>query len=312
MSPIACLGVLVADVVGAPIDALPRRGTLELVERIELHIGGNAANTAAALAKLGPSARLVGKAGADNFGDFLLGALERLGVDCRAVARAEDGTPTPVSLVTVHRDAERSFLHAPGTNATLTAEDIDWNLLDGVQLFHVAGLQLLVALEGSEVAAVLAEAKRREMTTVLDTVMNPRSAGWAGLVPALPYLDWFVPSFEEIKALCGEPTIEGQIARIRAAGGANVAIKLGSEGCHVAPIDAPAFRVPAFPVPVVDTLGAGDSWCAGFLVGLLNGWPLDTSARFANAVGACCVQALGAVTGIRPEDETRALLGEAA
>ena len=61
MSPIACLGVLVADVVGAPIDALPRRGTLELVERIELHIGGNAANTAAALAKLGPSARLVGR-----------------------------------------------------------------------------------------------------------------------------------------------------------------------------------------------------------------------------------------------------------
>jgi sugar/nucleoside kinase (ribokinase family) len=307
MSRIACLGVLVADVVGKPIDALPKRGTLELIDRIELHIGGNAANTAGALARLGPSARLVGKVGDDNFGAFLVGALERLGVDTRAVARATDGTPTPCSLVTVHSDAERSFLHAPGTNATLTEADIAWELLEGVQLFHVAGLQLLVALEGEGVGRVLAAARARGMTTLLDTVMNPRSQGWAGLAPALPHLDWFVPSFEEVRALTGETTVEAQVAMLRAHGASNVAVKCGGEGCYIAPHEGAAFTVPSFAVPVVDTLGAGDSWCAGFLTGLLHDWPLERTARFANAVGACCVQALGATPGIRTVDETLAL-----
>ncbi len=300
---IACLGVVVADVVGKPIDALPERGTLQLIDRIELHIGGNASNTAAALGKLGVGARLVGKVGDDNFGRFLVGALQAAGVDCAPVAIAKDGTPTPVSLVTAHSDAERSFLHAPGTNATLSPDDIAWEKLSGVKFFHVAGPQLLVALEGEPLAQVLKEAKRRGMTTVLDTVMNPRSQGWDALTLSFPYLDWFVPSFEEIRALCGEDTLEGQLRACRDAGAKNVAIKCGSDGCFVAPLGGEPFTVPALPVTVVDTLGAGDSWCAGFLTGLLRGWELEKTARFANAVGASCVQALGAVTGIPTEKE---------
>jgi sugar/nucleoside kinase (ribokinase family) len=300
---IACLGVVVADVVGKPIDALPERGTLQLIERLELHIGGNASNTAAALGKLGVGARLVGKVGDDNFGRFLVGALEGAGVDCSPVAIAMDGTPTPVSLVTVHSDAERSFLHAPGTNATLSFEDIAWEKLDGVRFLHVAGPQLLVALEGEPLADVLAEAQRRGMTTMLDTVMNPRSRGWDALSLCFPHLDWFVPSFEEIRTLTGEETVPGQIVAARAAGARNVAIKRGAEGCTLAPEDREPLDVPAFPVTVVDTLGAGDSWCAGFLTGLLKDYPLERCARLANAVGAACVGALGATAGIAALEE---------
>ncbi len=297
---IACLGVIVVDVVGKPIDTLPPRGTIQLTERIELHIGGNAANTAAALGKLGVGAKLVGNLGDDNFGRFLITALEGAGVDCSTLGQATDGTPTPVSLVTVHSDAERSFIHAPGTNATFAPKDIDWELLSSVTYFHVAGPQLLPALYGAPLAGVLAEAKQRGMTTVLDTVMNPKGIGWEAQALCFPYLDWFVPSFEEIRMLCGESTVEDQLAACRSAGATNVAIKLGSQGCFVAPAGSEAFTVPALPVTVVDTLGAGDCWCAGFLTGLKLGWPLEKTARFANAMGAACVQALGAVTGIRP------------
>jgi len=300
---IVCVGVIVADVVAKPIDVLPKRGTLDLIDRVELHIGGNAANSAGAVAKLGLPVQLVGKVGHDNFGDFLTGALARLGVDTRAVARDPEA-PTSTSIVAVHSDAERSFLHAAGANTTFTHADIDWDALAGARYFHVAGLQLMTGLEGESVGLALAEAKRRGFFTMLDTVMNPRSQGWAGLAPALPHLDWFVPSVDELRQLCGPGTIPELIAACRVVNPAlNMAVKVGADGCWIAEVGKEPVRVPAQPVTVVDTLGAGDSWCAGFLVGLSQGMLPRAAAALANKVGAACVQALGATTGI-PRLET--------
>lgn len=300
---IVCLGVVVADVVAKPIDELPKRGTLELIERVELHIGGNAANSAASVAKLGLPVQLLGKVGTDNFGEFLTSALARAGVNTEAVAR-DASAPTSVSIVTVHSDAERSFLHAAGANATLTADDIDWSQLGGARFFHVAGLQLLPQLEGEGVGIVLAEAQRRGMTTTLDTVMNPRSTGWSGLEPALAHLDWFVPSVDEIRQLCGKDSIAEQIAFCRSVNPAlNLAIKVGGDGCWIAEAGKEPVLIPAQPVKVIDTLGAGDAWCAGFLAGLSRALIPAEAAALANKVGAACVQALGATTGI-PRLET--------
>ena len=300
---IVCLGVVVADVVAKPIDALPKRGTLELIERVELHIGGNAANSAASVAKLGLPVQLLGKVGTDNFGEFLTSALARAGVNTEAVAR-DASAPTSVSVVTVHSDAERSFLHAAGANATLTADDVNWSELDGARFFHVAGLQLLPKLEGEGVATVLAEAQRRGMVTMLDTVMNPRSPGWSGLEPALAHLDWFVPSVDEIRQLCGKASVAEQIAFCRSVNPAlNLAIKVGGDGCWIAEAGKEPVLIPAQPVNVVDTLGAGDAWCAGFLAGLSRKMIPTDAAALANKVGAACVQALGATTGI-PRLET--------
>ncbi|HVK04013.1 MAG TPA: carbohydrate kinase family protein [Armatimonadaceae bacterium] len=306
---IACLGLLVADTVGTVIDALPPKGTLALIDRIELHVGGNAANTGIGLARLGVSVAVLGKVGSDGFGDHLVGVLDAHGVETAGVRR-DASAATAATIVTVHSDAERSFLHVIGANAAFTAADVDWDILGGARLLYVAGLQLMTAFEGDGVARTLAEAKRRGLVTTLDTVMNPRSAGWAGLEPALPYLDWALPSFEEARALTGEDTPEGQTAKLRASGAKSVAVKLGADGCYVAPAGADAFTVPPFPVRAVDALGAGDAWAAGFLTGLTEGWSPERCARFANAVGACCVQALGATTGIRSRAETLALLGE--
>jgi len=304
---VICLGLLVADSVGATIDALPKKGTLELIDRIELHTGGNAANTGVSLAKLGVSVAVLGKVGADGFGDFMIGSLERHGVQTAGVRR-DPAIPTSATIVTVHSDAERSFLHVAGANGAFTPGDVDWPATEGTRIFNVAGLQLMTGLEGEGVGTVLAEARRRGMTTTLDTVMNPRSQGWAGLAPALPHLDWAIPSFEEARALTGEPKALRQARRFQEAGAKNVVIKMGADGCLVVPADAEPFHVAPYRVEAVDALGAGDSWVAGFLTGLLEGWPLPQTARFANAVGACCVQAYGATTGIRPRAETLALM----
>lgn len=307
MAEVACLGILVADVVGTPIDALPRRGTLALVERIELHTGGCAANTAVALARIGVSTAVLGKVGADGLGDYVAGAMQSHGIDTRGLLR-DPAAATAATMVVVHSDAERSFLHVPGANAVYNPDEVRWDVVGAARILHVAGLQLLPAFEGDPLARVLAEAKRRGLLTVLDTVMNPRSRGWDGLAPALPYLDWAVPSLEEAQALTGEAEEPGMIARLRAAGAKNVAIKRGDLGCLIAPENGEPFSCPALPVRAVDALGAGDAWAAGFLTGLLRDWPLAKTARFANAVGACCVQALGATTGVKSLDETLTLM----
>jgi sugar/nucleoside kinase (ribokinase family) len=311
MADVICLGLLVADTVGRPIDALPPRGTLALVDRIELHTGGCAANTAVALAKLGVSTAAVGKVGSDGFGDYLTQALAGQGVDTRGIVR-DAAASTAATMVVVHSDAERSFLHVAGANATFRTEDMPWEVAEGARVLHVAGLQLLSSLEGEGVAHVLTAARERGLVTTLDTVMNPHSRGWDGIAPALPHLDWAVPSFEEAAQLTGETKALRQAERFRDAGAKNVAIKMGAHGCLVLPEGGKGFHVPPIPVEAVDALGAGDAWVAGFLTGLLNNWPIERTARFANAVGACCVQALGATTGVRSLAETLAMIEPAA
>ena len=308
MADIVCLGIMVADIVGKPIDALPRKGTLELIDRIELHIGGNAANTATSLAKLGMSVALVGKVGDDAFGAYLRGAFAAQGVDVSGLV-TDETAPTAATIVTVHSDAERSFLHVAGANATFTADDVDWSIVEGAKILHTAGPQLMTAFEGEGMASVVAEGKRRGLLTTLDTVMNPRSLGWNGIVHAHPFLDWAVPSLEEAAQLTGEHDPLDQVKKLKAHGAKNVAIKLGAEGCYVSPSDAAPFHVAPLPVTAIDSLGAGDAWSAGFVTGLLHEWPLEKTARLANACGACCVQHLGATTGILPLRETLAIAG---
>lgn len=310
MPDIACLGLLVADTVGGTIDALPDRGGLTLIDRIELHTGGCAANTAGSLAKIGVSTAILGKVGVDSYGDFMIRALGEAGVDTRGIHR--DATvATASTIVTVHSDAERSFLHVIGANATLTAGDVDWDVVeDGTKIFHLGGLQLMTAMEGDGARDVLQKAKEKGLLTTLDTVMNPRSRGWEGIAPALPYLDWALPSIEEAKALTGEEKALRQARIFQKAGAKNVAIKMGANGCLIVPCDAEPFHVAPLLVDAVDSLGAGDAWIGGFLTGLLNGWPLLKTAKFANAVGACCVQSYGATAGVRTLEETIALIGE--
>jgi sugar/nucleoside kinase (ribokinase family) len=302
MPDIFCLGLLVADVVGCPVGAYPARGELSLVETIELHSGGCAANTGVTLAKLGVSTGIIGNVGADGFGEFMISQFERAGVDTRGVRR--DATAgTAATMVMVHPDAERSFIHYPGSNATLTQGDIDLDLVAEGRILHVAGSLLMPRFDGEPAAAVLRAARERGLITSLDTVWDATGRWMEVIRPTLPHLDYMLPSLEEARRITGreEPA---EIARVFLDLGAKiVVIKCGEQGCYGTDGER-SFTLPVYAVRAVDALGAGDAWVGGFLTGVLRGWDLEECARFGNAVGAQCVQALGATTGIRSEAET--------
>jgi sugar/nucleoside kinase (ribokinase family) len=304
MPEVVCLGILVADVVARPVTRYPDRGRLVLVDQMELHSGGCAANTGIALARLGVSTAVIGKVGRDGFGDFLIGELAQHGIETGSVLRDEHAH-TSATMVMVHPDAERSFVHYPGANATLSAGEIDVEGLRGARVLHVAGALLMPALDGAPTAGVLRRAREMGVLTSLDTVWDSRGRWMSAVAPCLPHLDYCLPSIEEARQLTGRDAPADVAAALADGGARTIVLKMGEAGCHVRSPDG-EFTVPAYDVAAVDALGAGDCFDAGFLAGVVLGWDLERTARFACAVGAMCVTALGATSGVAGLDASLA------
>ncbi len=303
MAQVVCLGILVADVVGKPIEAFPPRGTLASVERMELHAGGCAVNTGISLSRLGVSTAILGKVGADGFGDFLRQALEKNGIEAQGLV-LDSSVSTSASMVAVHADGERTFLHHTGANAAYSAADVAWPVIEAADVLHIAGPFLMDKFIGSDCAGVLQQAKALGKTTTLDTVWDFTGRWLETLAPCLPFLDYALPSLEEARRITRQQAPRDIAQVFLDHGVGSVGIKMGEAGAYVRTSGGDELTLPPMRVEAVDALGAGDAWAAGFLCGLTRGWDMEKTARFANAVGACCVQALGATTGIRPFEET--------
>jgi sugar/nucleoside kinase (ribokinase family) len=298
---VVCVGILVADAIARPVDELPQRGTLGLVEEISLRGGGCALNTASALAKLGLRAAVVGKVGRDAFGDFLLDLLRQRGVDALGVVR-DGSAATSATVVLVDAAGERTFLHLPGANGALRADELDPDLLFSGRALHVAGSLVMPALDGEPTARILREARTRGLLTSLDTVFDA-TGRWERVLPALPHLDLFTPGLAEARALTGEEEPRRVAAWLRDRGVREVALTMGADGCYAAGDDFDGFLEPV-PVRAVDGTGSGDAFAAGLLYGKLAGWTFEEAARLANAVGALATTAVGATEGVRGVEET--------
>lgn len=303
---VTCVGILVADLIARPVDDLPARGTLGLVDEIVLRGGGCALNTAGALVRLGHEAAVAGKVGADPLGAFLLALLDERGVERRGVVQAP-GEPTSATVVLVDEAGERTFLHLPGANGTLHAGELDREKLFSARALHVAGALVMPALDGEPTAELLAEARARGLATSLDTVWDA-TGRWKRVLPALPHLDLFAPGLAEAQAISGEREPAAVAAWLRSRGARAVVLKRGPEGCYAA---GEGFEgaIEALPVRAVDGTGAGDAFVAGLLHGRLAGWPLERAARFANALGALATTAVGAYEGLPPLGEALAFAG---
>ncbi|MEP6757087.1 MAG: sugar kinase [Chthonomonadales bacterium] len=302
MADIACVGILVADLIGRPIDAIPEKGRLGLVDNMSLHIGGCASNTGISLAKLGVSTSVIGKVGADGLGKFMLQTLEAEGIDTRGMT--EDATlNTSASMVLVDADGERTFIHYLGGNAEFRDTDVAWNIANEAKIFHVAGALVMPAFDGEPMAAVLKQARANGQITSLDVVWDATGKWMKTLAPALVDLDYFMPSHSEAQMMTGYEAPSDVAKSLHDHGVKTVALKLGCEGCFVSGPSG-VVQVPGFKVEAVDGTGSGDAFDAGLLCGVMNGWDVERSARFANAVGALCVTGVGATTGIRSMQAT--------
>ncbi len=308
MSQVVCAGIVVADVWGRPIDDQPEHGRLMLVDDMGMSIGGCAANTGIGLAKMDVDTAIIGKIGDDGFGDFVRKAMTEEGIDTSGIAVADEAN-TSATMIMIDSGGERTFIHCIGANATMRPDDIDMDLVAEADIFHFAGALVMPGFDGPPAASVMEAAQEAGTTTALDVVWDDTGRWMDLLEPVLPHTDIFLPSFPEAVEITQQDTPEGAADVLMEHGVQTVGLKLGEEGCYVRTADREV-RVPAFDVDVVDGTGSGDAFVAGFLLGTLAGWDLENVARMANAVGALCVTAPGATTGLRSFDETIEFLVE--
>ncbi|MEZ0396161.1 MAG: sugar kinase [Anaerolineales bacterium] len=284
-------------------DVEPQFGQVEkLVDSAALTVGSSSVITACGAARLGLKVAFVGVCGDDLFGRFMLEAMAARGVDTSAVL-VDPARQTGLTVI-LNKGHDRAMLTFPGAIAALRAADVTDDLLRRARHLHVASYFLQDALRPG-LPDLFARARTLGLTTSLDTNWDP-SGEWRGVRDLLPLVDVFLPNRAEACALTGEQEVEAA-ARKLAALAQTVAVKLGAEGA-LGVSGERLVRVASIPVAVVDTVGAGDTFNAGFLYGYLHGWPLETSLRLAAVCGALSTQAAGGVAAQPSLDQALAHL----
>ncbi len=308
MSDIVNVGICTVDAIGQTISDYPPPGGLRLFDKLTLTTGGNAVNCSIALAKMGVACDVIVKVGCDALGEFVIGEAKRYGVNAAGIVR-DAATHTPYTFVCVMPDGQRSFFHTMGANGTLCLADVNLDIVRAAKFCFVTGTMVMRTFDGRQTADLLGIARKAGATTLLDTVYLDSASPqqWQDNIhPALPVLDYFIPSQPEARAITGlqKPP---EIARaFQDRGCRNVVIKLDAAGAFCRDADGVETFVPAYCVPnVVDTTGAGDCWCAGFLAGLHGGMSMPDAALLGNATAAHCIQAAGASTGIVPLEQIK-------
>jgi sugar/nucleoside kinase (ribokinase family) len=281
-------GELNPDLILRNYQTFPELGKEVLVEDLDLTLGSSSAICAVGLAKLGDSVTFAATVGADPYGDFCTGALARAGVDVSLVQhRADLKTGITVSI-TSSRD--RALVTYLGAIASLSAVDLPEKIFAGFRHFHVSAYFLQDALRPG-LRNLFATARKAGLTTSLDTGYDPSEKWSRDLIDTLTEVDVFLPNEVEIRGITGCDDVMEGLAKLDN-GHTLVVGKLGGEGC-VTRYQGNLIRIPAFPVKVVDTTGAGDSFNAGFLHTWLRGDAMESCLRFASACGALSTRGLG-------------------
>jgi sugar/nucleoside kinase (ribokinase family) len=269
----------------------------KLIDGATLTIGSSSAIFACGAARLGLKVAFIGVCGDDVFGRFMLDEMQKRNVDVNnVIIRA--GGQTGLSVI-LNQDADRAILTHLGLIADLQASDIPDSLLRQTRHLHVASYFLQTKLQPG-LPVLFQRAHSLGLTTSLDTNYDP-SEKWLGFDELLSNMDVFLPNKTE--ALSITQTNDVLSASQQLANKSKlVAIKLGADGA-LACSQNEIIESTSISVNVIDTVGAGDSFDAGFLYGYLKDWPLKKSLRLACVCGAMSTQKAGGTDGQPTLDE---------
>lgn len=288
------LGDVNPDLVLTGEDLTPAFGQVEqLLDGAALTIGGSGAIMACGAARLGMRTAIAGVVGDDLFGRFMTESLAARGVNVSGVV-VVPGAATGLTVI-LARPEDRAILTFPGTAAALTGALVPSGLLRRAGHVHAASFYLQTAL-APELGRIFAEVRAAGGTTSLDPNWDPTEIWEGGLTDALAVTDVFMPNAEEAQRIAGlaDPSAAAD-ALAQTAG--RVVVKLGADGALAARRDDDQIRVSApLDVVTVDTVGAGDSFDAGLLAGLLRGESIERALAIGCACGALSTRAAGGTT----------------
>ena len=271
--------------------------------------GGAPANVAVAAAKLGGHVAFIGKAGKDMHGEYLKSVLEKENVETTGMLLDEKYFTT-LAFVNVDEYGERTFSFArkPGADTKIEKEEIDVDILDKTQIFHIGSLSLTEQPARDTTHYAIQRAK--EKGSIISYDPNYRASLWKDEETAqkqmrslISYVDIMKISDEETKLLTDKESPEEAAVTLFRMGVKIVVVTLGSNGAYLYCKEGGAY-IPGFVSKAVDTNGAGDSFWGGFLYciskdgkrpEIITMNELKEYVRFGNAVASLCVEKKGAI-----------------
>lgn len=271
----------------------PVMGETILGEEVHFLPGGKGANQAVAAARLGAEVHMVGAVGTDPFGDLLLSNLQESGVSTKYVKKVA-GTATGLASILL-ANGDNSIIVVPGANSHCQPEDLE-KMEEVLKEADVVLLQLEIPLK----TVVFAVKRAKELGK--HVVLNPAPARELPL-ELFQSVDTITPNETELKTLIGEEDPDTGMKRLIDLGVSQVVTTLGSKGAIYLTKDGDVSEVPAYPVKVVDTTGAGDAFNAGIAVALGEGKEIADAVSFAMKAAALSVTKLGAQTGMPTREE---------
>lgn len=315
---------------------LLRPGQLVMVDSTIIGGGGCVSNTGLALRKIGMDVITIGKIGNDAFGF----ALQKLFSDYSASGLiSNDENTTSYSYAISVPGSDRIFIHDPGANKTFVSADISDEALDNADYFHFGYPCLMRSIyidNGKELLSIFKRAKSFGLTTSLDfsTILPGTEAAeveWEAILEkVLPYVDYFVPSFEELCFMIDRKKYDelaghnGEISeiidietdalelveKVLNLGAGHALIKCGESGLYYRDSKQEIVQ-PCFTVREVKSgAGAGDACIAAFLAALMLDKPIEDCVMYAAAEGACCVEEYDSLSGVKTFDEIDARLSQ--
>lgn len=295
-SPVVGLGQCALDFLGE-VDAYPPVDAKAEMRSTSVQGGGPVATALVTLARLGVDTAFVGRVGDDEFGLRIRSGLLEEGVDCSRLEEIHGAVSQNAWIIIEKGTGHRNIFWHRGTCPPIAAGEVDETLLAGTRILHLDGLQL----EASIAAARIARAAG--VTTVLDGgTLRP------GLERLLPHIDHPVVSERFAAALSGEEAMDAALERLLSFGGRAATVTLGARGSITLSRDGERIEQAAFSLDAVDTTGCGDVFHGGYIFGLLGGWPLRRTVRFAAACAALKTRGIGGRTAIPRREEVERFL----
>jgi sugar/nucleoside kinase (ribokinase family) len=276
------VGELNVDIILNEIESLPVIGKEIMAGSMSVTLGSSSAIFASNLSALGPRVAFLGKIGKDNFADVVLASLEGKKVDTSHIIKSA-ALSTGATIV-LNYDQDRANVTYPGAMNDLRLEDIDLAFLSSARHMHFANCFMQPGIR-NDLTALFRHAKELGLTTSLDTQWDPEEEWDLPLKELLPYVDVFLPNMAEFKFLSRSNTVEEGIDKLKQFAH-YIIIKNGSEGALAWDgkdlIVQPAFKNEQ----VVDCVGAGDSFDAGFIKDFIQNVPLHKCLETGALTGA--------------------------
>jgi ribokinase len=288
------IGDLCVDLAFSGGDVVPAFGQVEkLVGDYVVEMGGSCAIFACQAAKLGLRVAILGRVGPDMFGDLVVHRLRECGVDTRFIT-VDPSLKTGLSVALSQGD-DRAILTYPGSLAAVEPGDVSDELLRSARHLHHGSYYLHTRLL-SHMPAILRRARAFGLSVSLDTNWDPEEQWQRGLDDVLPLVDVFLPNDQEALRIAGAAALPDALVALHRRGAPLVVVKQGADGALASDGDN-IVRETVQPVTGGDSIGAGDSFDAGFLSRWLRGAPLGECLRLGCACGRAVAGAVGGLSG---------------